>query len=339
MISKIMVFFGVFFKTLGFLLGLTVFLIILNTLLFFLSQNNENFKFIKGEVQSDNIIAILNLNGPIINNFNKTLVGNVIEYIDPQVVKNYLSDLKNINPKILIININSPGGTVNASASLEKIIQKFKIQNDIEIYFYSNEILASGGYWVATSADKIFANYGSIIGSIGVSGPSWYYYNKPTTISKGLLGQTIETKNGIEVFNQNAGTSKDLYNPFRKPTEIELEHLKNMVTEIYNDFVIKVSKSRKIEIKTLKEDIAALVYTGHQAKEKHLIDDVLEFDELIIKLTKEKNFNDYKLIEIQTKENLFNRYFKAFFTVDNSGICDILNSNFISLQPIFLKKC
>ncbi len=334
-----MPFFSVFFKTIGFFLGLTAFIVILNILLFFLSQNNEKLKFVKGEIQSDNIIAILNLNGPIINNFNRTLVGNVIEYIDPKVVKNNLSDLKNINPKILIININSPGGTVNASASLEKIIRNFKIKNDIEVYFYSNEILASGGYWAATSADRIFANYGSIIGSIGVSGPSWYYYNKPTTISKGLLGQTIETANGIEVFNQNAGISKDLYNPFRKPTDSELKHLKDMVTEIYNDFIIKVSKSRKIEIETIRNEIAALIYTGKQAKEKYLIDDVLEFDELIIKLTKEKNFNDYKLVEIQTKENFLNKYFRVFFEVDYSNVCNILNSNFISLQPIFLKNC
>ena len=78
-------------------------------------------------------------------------------------------------PNILIIKINSPGGTVTATASLEKIINDFKKENKIEIYFYSDEILASGGYWVATSGDKIYANYGSIIGSIGVKGPDWFF--------------------------------------------------------------------------------------------------------------------------------------------------------------------
>ena len=70
------------------------------------------------------------------------------------------------------------------------------------------------------SGDKIYANYGSIIGSIGVSGPSWYYYDKPKSISTGILGQKIETENGIYIFDQNAGNSKDLFNP--------LENLKIM---------------------------------------------------------------------------------------------------------------
>ena len=55
-------------------------------------------------------------------------------------------------------------------------------------------MLASGGYWASLSGEKIYANYGSIIGSIGVKGPDWFFYNKPKLISSGFLGQTIEVK-------------------------------------------------------------------------------------------------------------------------------------------------
>ena len=83
--------------------------------------------------------------------------------------------------------------------------------------------------WSLFESDKIFASYGSIIGSIGVSGPSWFYYNNPTSISSGILGETIVTKNGIEVFNQNAGQGKDLFNPYRRPKNEEIKHLQNIV--------------------------------------------------------------------------------------------------------------
>ncbi len=334
-----MAFINVFLKTLGFLVGIASFIIIINIFINYLPKNDENYKFVKGDNQSNNIIAILEINGPIINNFNNSLVGNIFEYIEPKIVKKKLSKLKKFNPKVLIIKINSPGGTVSATASLEKILNDFKKENETKIYFYSDEILASGGYWIATTGDKIFSNYGSIVGSIGVSGPSWYYYDKPTSISRGLIGQKIETKNGIQVFNQNAGSSKDLYNPFRKPTDKELDHLQIIVKNIYNDFLIKVSNSRKIEINTLKDEIGALIYSGNQAKENFLIDDVLDFEQLIEKIIADNRFEDFKILEIKIEKNFMDKYLANYFGNNYSVICNKLNSNFVSLLPIFLNKC
>ena len=334
-----MVFFNVFLKTLGFLLGLATFLIFINLLIYFFSNYEDKFKFIKGERSSNNIIASLELNGPIFTNINQSLLGNVIEYINPENVKSYLHSLQNINPKILIIKINSPGGTVSATASLEKIINDFKKDNKTEVYFFSNEILASGGYWVATTGDKIFANYGTIIGSIGVTGPSWYYYDYPTSISRGIFGQKIETKNGIKIFNQNAGNSKDLYNPFRKPTIKELEHLQSIVKKIYNDFIIKVSNSRSIELSVLENEIGALIFNSGQAKENFLIDDVLDYNDLINNIIKEKNFKDYKIMELNISSNIFNNYLLNYIYKNYNFICNKLNNNFVSVMPLFLNEC
>ncbi len=77
-----MAFFNVFFKTLGFLVGIASFIVILNILLFFLPSDKQGFKFIEGCKESSNIIATLNLNGPIVNNLNRTFIGNIIDYID-----------------------------------------------------------------------------------------------------------------------------------------------------------------------------------------------------------------------------------------------------------------
>ena len=259
-----MLFFNVFFKTLGFLTALVIFILILNIIFFILPKNIEaDFKFTEGDRNSSNVIAKLNLSGPIIDNTNLLLEGNIYGVIDPIDVKKYINSIIKLKPKILIIKINSPGGTVSASAEIEKLILDFKKNSQIKVYFITNQILTSGAYWVATTGDKIFATYGSIIGSIGVSGPSWYYYNKPISISSGLFGNTINTENGIQVFNQNSGESKDLFNPFRKPTSKELNHLQKMIDEIYDDFLNTISKSRKIEKDNLKNKIGALIYTGY----------------------------------------------------------------------------
>ena len=334
-----MAFFNIFFKTFGILIGVSTFILILN-LSFFLFENSEpEIKLIQGQENSKNIIATLNLNGPIINNINSTFLSDISEYIDPNGVKKNLDLLKKIKPKILIIKINSPGGTVTASSSLEEIFYNFKKETNVEIYFHSSELLASGGYWVATSGDKIFASYGSIIGSIGVSGPSWYYFDRPTSISKGIFGENINTKNGIKVFNQSAGTSKDLYNPFREPTEQELEHLNNLVNEIYNDFIIKVSKNRKIEISTLRNEIGALIYNSNQAKKFFLIDNILNYDDLIKKIIIDKNYDNYKVLSLNNNKNYYFRNLLNFFSIRDITICKKLNNNFVSILPNFLNNC
>ena len=339
-----MVFFNVFFKTLGFLSGILTFIIVLNILIFFSRDFQEKqFEIIDGNPNSNNKIATINLNGPIFYNDN-ILGNNLYNYINPTLVKSYLEELKDLQIKVLILNINSPGGTVSATAELENIIYEFKKITNAKVYVFSKEILASGGYWVATSADKIFASYGSIIGSIGVSGPSWFYYNSPISLSSGAFGQSIETKNGIEIFNQNAGESKDLFNPYRRPKNSEIEHLQLIVDEIYDDFLNKVSKSRKIDNEYIKNHIGALIYSSNQAKENFLIDDVINYNELVNYIIKQNKFNDYRIYENKINNSIFGSFFSNFGnsfksedTYDN--LCKNLKIGISLISPLFLKKC
>ena len=340
-----MIFFSVFFRTLGFLSALLIFIIIINLVLNFSNElEKKQFVMTEGMSSSDNIIANINLNGPIFHSNSNVLGNNLYDYINPSQVKSYLEELKELEIKALIININSPGGTVSATAELEQIIYEFKKNTDTKIYFYTKEILASGGYWVATTADKIFASYGSIIGSIGVSGPSWFYYNTPTSLSSGIFGQTIETKEGIEVFNQNAGEGKDLFNPFRRPRSDEIKHLQNIVDDVYNDFITKVSKSRKIEISNLKTNIGALIYSSNQAKNNFLIDDILNYETLIKLIAKENKFDDYKIYENKVSNSILtNLLVKYENQTDHKNslenICRNLETNINVVIPIYLKEC
>ena len=340
-----MLFFSVFLRTLGFLSAVLIFLIIINILLHFSNDfQKKHFVITDGIESSDNIIAKINLNGPIFNNNSNFFGNNIYDYINPAQVKSYFEELKQLKINALIININTPGGTVSATAEMEQIVNEFKKNTNIKVYFFTKEILASGGYWVATTGDKIFASYGSIIGSIGVSGPSWFYYNTPLSLSSGIFGQSIETKDGIEVFNQNAGEGKDLFNPYRRPKSNEINHLQNIVDDVYGDFIAKVSKSRKIEIAKIKNDIGALIYNSNQAKNNFLIDDILNYETLLQLIIKENEFEDYKIYENKVVDSFLGNLLAEYKDQTRSKyffekICRDLKTNINVVIPVYFKNC
>jgi len=331
-------FFKFFFGTLAILLAIFTFLIILAIITNLNQRDNDLFKFEEGSKQSNNVLAVLEIDGPIINETSNFLGLNVNGFIYPNVIKKKLIKLLDYKPKVIIIKINSPGGTVGASAKLYKIFKDFKSENEIELIFFTNQMLTSGAYWVANSGDRIIASYGSIIGSIGVSSPNWFYYNKPISISKGLFGETIETEKGVEVYSPSSGLSKDLYNPFRKPTTKEIEHLQNISDQIYENFINIVSKKRKIEKQFLKNEIGALIFNTAQAQNNYLIDEVMYFEDVIKQINKNNNYSNYKLIK-NYQANNFYKNLLSFNSIKDVNKCDYLNFNILSILPVYLNNC
>ena len=328
-----------FIKIFAFLSAILVFFILTSLTVNFLSKNHNNKYFVNsiGDKDSPNKIAVLKLNGPILNeptgNFDTNLFYN-IEIIYATHVKKIINELELEKIKGLIISINSPGGSVSASYNLYNLFKNFKNQNNIIIYFHTNELIASGAYWAALSGNKIYANYGSLIGSIGVKGPDWIYFDKPIAISTGLLGSSIETKNGIKKFNNIAGNSKDLFDPFRPPTTNEINDLQIAVQNIYNDFVNTVTKNRKIENEFVVNEIGAMIYDTKTAKEKFLIDDTASLDTVIKKMAEYLKLKNYQIIEkkgyksnilqklIQT--NFFSKkYLNYIYNLQNQKICNM----------------
>tara|TARA_Y100001970_G_scaffold27392_1_gene33406 strand:- start:1961 stop:3001 length:1041 start_codon:yes stop_codon:yes gene_type:complete len=344
------IFFNTFFKILAFLLSITVFLSIFIGFLSFFNANKalNEFEKISGDEKSNNIIAIVELNGPIINHsVNLSYIPN-LQIIDPNRFKNQLETIKTIRPKVIIVSINSPGGTVSASHEIYEILNKFKNDQNISVYFHTTESLASGAYWFALSADKIYASYGSLIGSIGVKGPDWIYYDNPISMSSGILGSSIETKNGIKIYSQNAGESKDLLNPFRKPTKTEIEKLQLIINSVYEDFVHTVSKQRKIEVAILKEDIGAFIYNSEIAKENYLIDDILSLESLVEKIVRENQFTNYKVyknsnynfsILDQFLLKVSNILRTSEKTLSNNHFCNKFKNNISTISSGYLKNC
>tara|TARA_B110000014_G_scaffold203398_1_gene153426 strand:- start:47 stop:1078 length:1032 start_codon:yes stop_codon:yes gene_type:complete len=341
------IFFNVFFRTLGFFFAiLLLFLIIIGISNYTNSQSTNGFNLIKGNEESNNTIFILDINGPIIENdssFNH-LVG--FNFISPMKIQNILEEIHSINPKIVIVSINSPGGTVSASNELYNSFLAFKKKSNSSIIFHTSEVLASGGYWSSLSGERIYASYGSIIGSIGVKGPDWFYFNKPKLISSGFLGQTIEVENEIEVYSTNAGKSKDLFNSFRKPTNEELKHLSKMVEKINSDFIQLVSKSRKLDKNIIKDEIGGLIFNSFQAKNNFLIDDEMSLDELLNLIIKENKFQDFKVYKNdKQKISLFDKLISSNLMEKRNmednyiNICNRLKTNIVSIMSYSSVGC
>ena len=333
------IFFNVFFKTLGFFLAILFsILIIIGISAYINDKDNREFDLVRGNIEFSDTIFILEINGPIIQSDSSIndLVG--FNIISPKEVKNNLDKIIKLNPNILIVSINSPGGTVSASNELYNHFVEFKKKSNSKIYFHSSEMLASGGYWLSLAGEKIYANYGAIIGSIGVKGPDWIFFNKPKLISSGILGQTIEVEDEIEIFSTNAGKSKDLFNSFRKPTNEELTHLRIMVEKINDDFIQLVSKNRKLEKEIIKNEIGGLIFNSSQAKDNFLIDEEIGLDELLNLIIQENEYKNIRVLKSsQRKDSLFNIFFsntivnKINFDNYHLDKCNSIRNNLVSI--------
>ena len=154
--------------------------------------------------------------------------------------------------------------------------------------------------------------------------------------------------NGIKVYSQNAGKSKDLLNPFREPTKEELANLQSMVDDIYNDFVNIVSRKRSIESNLIKNDIEAYLYSSRKARSHFLIDEEISLDLLIKKIISDNDWNDFQILKSSNIKSLFlsNLFVKNFQYFNTSNqiknknlICEKLRSNIASINFNYLSKC
>ena len=328
------VFIETFAKILAFLSAILFFFLIVSFISNFISDRNvSHFSYYKGNKQSENKIAILNLNGPIISdpkNISNLQIFNSLESIYPSLIRSYLKELGEKNIIGLVISIDSPGGSVSATQNIYKIIKEFKKNLNIPIYFHSSNILASGAYWISLSGDKIYADYGAIIGSIGVKGPDWIYYNSPTSLSPGILGGYVESPNGIKFYSNTAGISKDIFNPFREPNDKEIMQLQQMVDDIYEDFINLVSSSRKIETKIIKAEIGSMIFNTTQAKNYHLIDNQMDIEDVIKMLSKKLKLREKQMI-INKKNTNYN-----FLNLNFLSRIDKLNSH--NLYKAYIEK-
>lgn len=196
----------------------------------------------------------------------------------------------NDNLKGLILQINSPGGTVVESAQIHDKLVEIKEEKDIPIYVTMGSTAASGGYYIAAPADKIFAAKDTITGSIGV-------------IMQGYNVSELAEKLGIEVMTIKSGPFKDIGSSSREMTEEEVEIFQSLIDNAYEDFVRIVAEGRNLDINYVKQIADGRIYDGRQAKEIGLVDEFGYLEDTIAAMKEDMNLEDAEVVRYD--DNLF----------------------------------
>lgn len=196
--------------------------------------------------------------------------------------------------KGVILRINSPGGTpVQAGYIYDEIIRLREKYPDIPLYAVVSDMAASGGYYVASAADEIYASQSSIVGSIGVRMDSF-----------GVV-DAME-KLGIESRTLTAGENKALLDPFSPVNEKAKAHLQGMIDEIHLQFIDAVKKGRGDRLKEFDDLFTGLIWTGNEALEHGLIDNIGSASYVAREVIGAEDIVEYS-VEVDVLERLVDR--------------------------------
>jgi protease IV len=190
--------------------------------------------------------------------------------------------------KAVVLRVNSPGGSALASDIIQREVRL--LQKDKPVVVSMGDVAASGGYWISTYSNKIFAESNTITGSIGVIGINFNY-------------QKLANKNGITWDVVKTSKLADSTTISRPRTPQELAISQQMVNDIYDDFLNKVSESRKLPKQKVAEIAQGRVWSGIDAKKIGLVDDIGGLNDAIAyaaqtaKLDKDWELEEYPVVE------------------------------------------
>ncbi|WP_050460588.1 S49 family peptidase [Herbaspirillum autotrophicum] len=216
----------------------------------------------------------------------------------------------------VILKINSPGGSpVQAGMINDEITRLRKEYPKKPIYVVVEEMCASGGYYIAVAADKIYVNKASIIGSIGV-------------LMDGFGFTGLMDKVGVERRLLTAGENKGFLDPFSPQNPKQKEYALQMLGEIHQQFIDVVRKGRGERLKETPDTFSGLFWPGSKAVEMGLADGFGTVDSVARDVLKAEDLVDYT----QT-EGLPERVLKKFGVAVGSGVAkSMLNSNVLQLR-------
>ncbi|MEQ9481873.1 signal peptide peptidase SppA [Coleofasciculus sp. F4-SAH-05] len=264
---------------------------------------------------SKNKIAVLYASGEIVDGEGSVQeVGG--ESFAAQMRKLRLDD----SVKAVVLRVNSPGGSATAS---EIIQREVKLTRDSKPVIISmGDIAASGGYWISTYGNRIFAEPNTVTGSIGVFGLL-------------MNVQQIANENGITWDVVKTGRFADTQTVSRPKTPQELALIQNIVNQVYSKFLDKVAESRKLPKDKVAQIAQGRVWSGIDAKQLGLVDEIGGLDDAIEYAVKEANLGkDWKLEEYPRFQSLEERLIQEFVGNDSNKTqqTDPLMAEFMKLK-------
>ncbi len=201
-------------------------------------------------------VAIVYAEGEIVDG-----TGNDRNYVWGQKVARQIRELRqDSGVKAIVLRVNSPGGSASASEAIQRELRL--AQKEKPVVVSMGTVAASGGYWISTFSDRIFAEPNTITGSIGVFGMFFNF--------QGLANDKI----GLTFDIVKTGKFADALTVTRPKTPEELALFQHLVDWIYDEFVGKVAESRKLDKAVVQEIAQGRVWSGSEAKKLGLVDEI-----------------------------------------------------------------
>ena len=221
-------------------------------------------------------IAVLYLDGAITDETGDGIVGK-------EVVKTIKKIRKNDNVKALVLRVNSPGGSADASEQIWHAIENVKADS-IPVVVSMGDYAASGGYYISCGADYIYAEPTTITGSIGIFG---------TIPSIAKLREKIGLDMDGITTNKHSGLESNI--PYKTMTPEETQLMQNMVERGYELFTTRCADGRGVSQEYIKSVGEGRVWLGTKAKELQLVDEIGNIDDAIAKAVELSALESYKL--------------------------------------------
>ena len=230
------------------------------------------------------VVPVVRLGGVIAASGSGMRRGISLETVEPQLKKAFSIR----RAKAVALIINSPGGSPVQSSLIGRRIRDLAKRADVPVLAFCEDVAASGGYWLAASADEIFADPASIIGSIGV-------------VSAGFGFDKAIKKIGVDRRVHTAGESKMILDPFQPEQTEEVVRLKALQAEIHAQFIAHIENRRGAKLKGDRSELfSGAFWTGETAVKLGLVDAIGE-----IRQTINSRFgDDTELMMIEPKRKL-----------------------------------
>lgn len=220
--------------------------------------------------------------------------------------------------KAVVLRINSPGGTVNASDILYHELKTFKANKKIPVIASMMDVAASGGYYLAMATDAILVHPSTVTGSIGVI--------MLTVNAKGLL-----EKVGVEANAITSGPRKDMGSPFRTMTAEEKLIFQGVIDSFYDRFLAVVQEGRpRLSADQIKKLADGRIYSGEQAKAAGLVDEVGYLDEAIDLAKKNAGLTEARIVTYRRHGEYQNNIYSRLFGT-SSGLSGLVSMDLLSI--------
>lgn len=285
--------------------------------------------FVVEDGDLDNRIAIINIEGTIMDTGEESSVFNSAGYNHTLTIEALKEIINDDTISGILLNVDSPGGGVYESEEIHKYLMEAKEAGKV-IYSSMGGMAASGGYYVSSPADQIFASNETLTGSIGV-------------IMQSVNYSQLAEDFGVTFDTYTSGDMKEMLNGQREPSEEERQYVQGMVDTMFQNFVDVVEEGRGMSEDEVRNIADGRIYLGQDAVENGLVDQIGYIEDATEALKEELGGNP-QIIEYGYDDSFANisfTYKVKDFIGEVTGQSDIqrvesLINNRQGMQPMYL---